>query len=199
MNQVKITASEISPARGGHFRTHCRGRGSNFSLVSEQLDGVPDLGEGARSAWRAHTKPQTVLRELASFDLVHYFWSAESHQIENTDPKIHPGAHRSCLQDVEGGLVGASVHPERAITCRFRSNSDLSSHIGWNTRINTESAHDLKLVVCRMNGANVSPEASALSREDAQRRRTRRCVKAEDDASGVEGQRDVAIICKTHH
>ena len=55
------------------------------------------------------------------------------------------------------------------------------------------------LVVCRMNGANVSPSHRRSPRKDAQRRRTRRCVKAEDAASGVEGRRDVAIIHKTDH
>ena len=92
----------------------------------------------------------------------------------------------------------ASIHPERPVTGCFRSDRDLGRHIGWNTRINTESAHELKLAVCRINGANVSLRHRRSSRKDAQRRRTRRCVKAEDDASGVEGQRDVAIICKTY-
>ena len=54
-------------------------------------------------------------------------------------------------------------------------------------------------MVCRINGANVSPSHRRSIRKDAQRRRTRRCVKAEDTASDVEGRRDAAIICKTYH
>ena len=93
----------------------------------------------------------------------------------------------------------ASIHPERPVTGCFRSDRDLSRYIGWNTRINTESAHEFKLVVCRINGANVSLRHRRSPRKDAQRRRTRRCVKVADTASDVEGRRGAAIICKTYH
>ncbi len=55
------------------------------------------------------------------------------------------------------------------------------------------------LVVCRTNGVRVSPRHRRSNRRDAQRRRTHRCVEAENTASGVEGRRDPAIICKTGH
>ena len=42
-------------------------------------------------------------------------------------------------------------------------------------------------------------ESSAVFRKDAQQRRTRRCVKAEDTASVVEGRGDTAIIGAAGH
>ncbi|MCZ6738892.1 MAG: hypothetical protein O7C01_03845, partial [Actinobacteria bacterium] len=55
------------------------------------------------------------------------------------------------------------------------------------------------LVVCRGNSASRSPShrrhLARTHNEDA----SARCVEAEDAARGVEGRRDAAIICATHH
>ena len=127
--------------KGGHFGTDRCSCNSSARLLFQDCDRLSNLGEGTGSAWRTDAEPQAVFGEIAAFDLVDYFCRADFHEIENTHAKVHPGAHRGDLQDAEGSVMGAAIHPERLITSCLGLDRDLSRYIGWDIRIDTESAH----------------------------------------------------------